>query len=222
LLAAEIVSRMDAGIITALCYFSIFFAGGMIFSVARTEVSEIKKIVYQSIPIFLLSGILSSFTGSILQLKIFQLVLLPSLFVLIPSFLQVGGSISCILASRLSSSLHCGLIAPEAKPSGDVLLNFWTILLLMLLIGPLLGFFSHALSIFIGFQSPGILTMVLITSLSGMLLALIANISTFYTTILSFHAGLDPDNVVIPAMTPLMDFAGICTLIFVFSIFGLV
>jgi len=133
--------------------------------------------------------------------------------VLAPAFLGCGGNIGGILAARLSTKLHLGLIGSGFVPTGGVLREFFVSIVLALLVFPFVGgvgFFF--LEFFFGF-SPGFYAMVLLSTLAGFSLVFFVTIATFLLSVFSYGRGWNPDNVLIPLVSSSADFLGIVVLI---------
>lgn len=184
-----------------------------------------KRIVIESIPIFFLCGLLSTFSGSILGGNITGLISIAGLFTIIPAFLEHGGAMGGILSSKFSSALHLGTIQSSnelSKPSKEVLHSFLIMHVQGLIIFSLLGFFAFILNIALGLSTPSLLQMILICVVAGELLLVIINLVSYYSCVISYRSGLDPDNIVIPLITSSMDVVGTSCLVGTTILLGII
>jgi mgtE-like transporter len=172
----------------------------------RRSHPHFSEVVRESIPIFTVCGLFSSFSGSILGSQSDALFSYAALIMVLPAFLEDGGAIGGILAARFSSALHTGELAAGRIPRKVV-----TLFLMMHAIGmlmfALIGAFGYVIAS--AFDTPvNLLEMIAVSVIAGELLILVVNILAYYFSTVSFRAGLNPDNVVIPLLTSSMDFAG--------------
>jgi mgtE-like transporter len=181
-----------------------------------------KRIIIESIPMFLFCGLLSTFSGSILGSKFVGLISIAGIFTMIPAFLEDGGAIGGILAARFSSSLHMGTMEYGKKISKEALKLFSFMHLLGLIIFPLIAIFAFIINKIIGLITPSINEMIFISLLTGEILILIVNLVAYYSSALSFKFGLDPDNIVIPLITSLMDVIGTGCLVATIILLGII
>ena len=82
-----------------------------------------------------------------------------------------------------------------------------------LIIFPLIGIFGYVAGTLIGLPGYNLLKMILISLTAGEILVIIVNFLSYYLSTISFKIGVNPDNVVIPILTSLMDFVGTACLI---------
>ncbi|MBI2076543.1 MAG: magnesium transporter [Candidatus Aenigmarchaeota archaeon] len=181
-----------------------------------------RGIVFQSLAVLLTAGSLDGIAGSFIELNIDKLVLVPILLVLLPAFLEEGGNIGNILASRVSTKLHIGSIRPKLSMTHEVKREIANSMLSAYMIFPTVGFLTSVISSFAGIGGLGIADMVVISAVSGVLLHLIIIFFTFFVSILSYKYGFDPDNTTIPIMTSATDIIGTIALLFVIHIMGIV
>ncbi|MCD6171184.1 MAG: magnesium transporter [Thermoplasmata archaeon] len=197
---------------TKIIAFLIFLSLSIVISIYSSKSKVAKRILVESIPILIICGLLSSFSGIILGAKFEGIMEAAAILTIVPAFLEDGGAIASILSARFSSALHTGeMKCGEAKK--NVLDLFIIVHIIGLIIFPLIGIFGYIAGITMGLKSYGIFKMILISLIAGELLVVIVNILSFYISTISFKIGLNPDNVSIPLLTSLMDFAGTACLI---------
>lgn len=180
-----------------------------------------RRIIVESVPVLSICGVISVLSGTILQSRIESLVALSAILVMTPSFIDLGGNFGCILGARLSTSFHMGLIRFKFTEKA-VLLNFLSIYILSIILSPISALLAHVASIYFGLGTPGILPLMMLSFASVLIMASISNIFTLYLSKISARLNLDPDNVVIPVITSIMDFAGVFCLILAGTLMGLI
>jgi mgtE-like transporter len=191
-------------------------------SYMRDEEAISREILIESTPILLMTGLLGLWAGQILGGRLEGFITMVGLFTLIPPFLEDGGAIGGIVAARLSSKLHMGVLEIGRIPQVAVLRNFFTMHVLGIFIFSLLGVFAYVINFTFGLSTPGLITLVTITLVAGQIMILILNLVSYYSSVIAFKFGLDPDNVVIPIITSFMDVAGTACLVFVLLLFGVI
>jgi mgtE-like transporter len=164
-----------------------------------------KKIVKESVIILIISSLLGLISGTVLSLNEEILYSIPIILLTLPALNSLIGDISIVLVSRLSTHLYIGTIAPEVKKSDRLKEDFIGLLLTIT--------FSFGALITIGYiflsisgkeiVSPFIIiTILLITVL---LLFIFLFIILFIFSILLFKKGKDPNNILIPIITSIID-----------------
>lgn len=187
------------------------------FSILRKE-EDFKRLMLHSSIAVLVSAILSCFSGVFIESNIEKLIISPAILLMIPAFLEEGGNISSVLASRLSSKLHLGLIKARITIDEIVKREFFTSFVLYLLVFPTIGILVHIFCIIFSIPSVGLLKSFVITTLAGFFLTIISVIITFFIAVISYKKGVDPDNVTIPIMTSIADLLGVICILIVSSI----
>jgi len=151
--------------------------------------------------------------GSGLVLATFEETLLqyPTLLVLVPVTIGMAGNLGSVLAARLSTAFHLGLLS--FSPTDDTLAgNALATLALSVTVFPLVGAAAWALQSVLRGSTLPLETVVAIASISGLVLAVLAVVVTVATTYLAYRFGLDPDEVVVPVVTNVCDVLGVLVL----------
>jgi len=151
--------------------------------------------------------------GSGLVLGSFQTTLLryPSLLVLVPVTIGTAGNLASILAARLSTDFHLGLLS--FSPTDDRLAgNALATAFLAVTLFPFVGVGAWALSALTDGTSLALSTVVVVATASGVSLAVLAVVVTGVATYAAYRLGLDPDDVVIPVVTNTCDVLGVVVL----------
>lgn len=150
--------------------------------------------------------------GSGLVLGSFQKTLIrhPSLLVLVPVMIGTAGNLGSILAARLSTAFHLGTLS---FGKDDILLgNALATVSLALTVFPAIGAGAWILSTLTVGSSLPLPTVVLISIVSGAVLAVLAVVITVVATYVAYRLRLDPDDVVIPIVTNTCDVLGVVVL----------
>lgn len=180
---------------------------------------SVRRIVLESYPIIFVCALIGLFAGSTLQRSLSRiegtLVL-----VMVPILNGIGGNLGSILGARLASALHLGMIEP--RPKGRVLRgNVNASVFTSVGIFPFIGAIFFAIAMIGGMGFVSAVKHALLFLLAGMLLTPLIIISTMVSAFVSFRKGLDPDNVVIPIITSVIDLmAAVCLLIIAVNIIG--
>lgn len=148
--------------------------------------------------------------GVALAFLVNRLELVPALFIALPGFLEMRGSIGGSLSARLSSALFLGYLRPRVSNQrilrGNVIASF----VLATLVGLALGFVAYALELLLfGIAFPQI---VLIMLLAGILSNVIEIPLTVVTTFTFFRRGVDPSNVMGPYVTTIGDIVSVVSI----------
>lgn len=180
---------------------------------------SIKTIFKESIPVLVICMAISIGAGFVMNMNDELLFTLPGILVVIPSFINMNGSILSILSSRISSALHMGLIKPKLKKTKtldkNLIITFFDSIVSFLLLGIIAGAFNLVL----GIPSVEFMIFPIITLVAGLLSIAFLSILSITFSYVSYSKGIDPDNWVIPALTSIGDFVGVVLLFVVLGLF---
>ncbi|RLI91322.1 MAG: hypothetical protein DRO95_04545 [Candidatus Altiarchaeales archaeon] len=204
-------------LIEVLWYIVILVFIGNIMYVILREGRNVWRIVCESSAVLVLCSFLGSISGILIEYNLSKFLLLPSLLVMIPAFLEEGGNIGSILASRLSSRLHLGLIEPEFKLDKNLVMELISSFILCFCVFPLVGIMNFISSKLTNLQTLNLIDTILLTTISGVILTIIISLITVLLSFISYRRGYDPDNILIPIVTSTADILGIMILIFTFD-----
>ena len=151
--------------------------------------------------------------GSGLVLGSFEATLLeyPTLLVLVPVTICTAGNLGSILASRLSTAFHLGTLSfspGDEKLAGNAVAT----VALAVTLFPVVGAGAWALQAVLAGTRLALGTIVLVSLLSGITLAVLAVLVTVLATYAAYRFELDPDDVVIPVVTNTCDVLGVLVL----------
>jgi mgtE-like transporter len=168
------------------------------------EYSSIRSIVYEALPFEIIATIGGVIAGIIFSGMTEELELIPGLIVITPAVLGMRGNISCTLGSRLGSAIHLGLIT-RIENNPELTNNVAGSLLLGLILSIFLGILGHYITIALGLESAGALTLTLIAVIAGVSSGLILSVVAVILALGMFRFGFDPDNVVTPSIATIGD-----------------
>lgn len=161
--------------------------------------------------ISIIGGIIA---GTVLAVYTEQFLLIPSMLILLPGFLEMRANISAPIASRLSSGLFLGVIAPRKQTmtkKNIIKGNIYASFLLTIIISLLLGFFAFAANYFLfEVYSPKLIFILLA---AGLIANIIEVPITVFFTFYLFRKGHDPNNIMGPFLTSLADITSIVSLL---------
>ena len=167
---------------------------------------EVRSIVGNMFPLLILLSIIVLMAGITLESAEELLEQYGILAVMVPTMVGTGGNLGAILSSLLSTRLHLG--TTEFDPTDRVLwANVGAILALAATIFTALAVGAYLLGAVLGFGLP-LSTLLVISLISGMSVAVIAIVFSFAATYASYRLGIDPDDTTIPIVTNVVDVFG--------------
>ncbi len=168
---------------------------------------EWRTIVGNMFPLLVVLSIIVLAAGITLESAEELLERFAILAVMVPTMVDMGGNLGAILSSRLSTRFHLG--TTELDPRDRVLwANVLAILALAATIFTALAFGAYLIGLVL-FDGPiGLATLLFISLVSGMSVAVIAVVFSFATTYVSYRLGIDPDDTTIPVVTNVVDVFG--------------
>lgn len=163
------------------------------------------------LPVLLLLTLVEVGSGLVLGRFEAKLLRYPSLLVLVPVTIGTAGNLGSVLASRLSTAFHLGLLSFD--PGDETLAgNAVATVALAATIFPLVGAGAWGLTALVGGTRLPLVTVLEVAVASGLALAGLAVVVTVVATYAAYRLELDPDNVVIPVVTNTCDVLGVLVL----------
>ncbi|UCF71211.1 MAG: magnesium transporter [candidate division WOR-3 bacterium] len=160
----------------------------------------VADILLQATPVVILTSIGELFAGSILGKMHERLDLIPGLIILVPAVMGLRGNIGTALGSRMSASLHLGLVSSRFTFNRFNLGNIEAGLLLSLMVSVIIGMFARLACQIFGLPSIPLVNMVLIAIMASAMASLLLVPFTVTLTFFAFNKRLDPDNIVAPVI----------------------
>ncbi|WP_445475641.1 magnesium transporter [Methanococcoides methylutens] len=168
------------------------------------DYASVRSIVKEALPFQILATLGGALAGLILAGMTDELEMIPGLIVIAPAVLGMRGNVSCTLGSRLGSAIHMGLIT-KIENNPELTNNIFGSLLLGLILSVVLGIMGHLMTVLLGLESAGVLSLTLIAVLAGVSSGIILSVIAVLLAIGMFRFGFDPDNVVTPAIATIGD-----------------
>ncbi len=166
-----------------------------------------KSIVGNMFPLLVVLSIIVLWAGITLEGAEAMLEEFAILAVMVPTMVDMGGNLGAILSSRLSTRFHLG--TTELDPTDRVLwANVGAILALAATIFTALGVGAYLIGVLLFGGAIPLGTLLFISLVSGMSVAVIAIIFSFAATYGSYRLGIDPDDTTIPIVTNVVDVFG--------------
>ncbi|GAB7009800.1 magnesium transporter [Halorubrum trueperi] len=183
---------------------------------AFTDEWSIRRIVRTMVPLLAALSVLQLVSGTVLETYEETLVRNPALLVLVPVQIGTAGNLASITCSRLTTQLHLGTY--ELSPTNpDLRANASAVFALAGTVFGVVGVAAWAIGVALG----GTLELgrvLLISLVSGMLLAVLVVITSVAAVEASYRVGLNPDDTTIPVVTNVCDIAGVLILFAVVSV----
>ncbi len=183
--------------------------------------AEHDNIIKEGLIALLICAIGDLIAGIILGKMTFFLETFPGLLVVIPGAIGMRGNIFGSFASRLSTSLHIGLISPEFEFSEDLNNNIFSSFVLTLVLSIFLGIVAKIFCILLHYPSMGVIDFILICTIAGIISNLIMLPITMFVSFKSYEHGWDPDNITSPIIAAFGDLFTLPAIIAAIFILGL-
>lgn len=187
----------------------------------RSGLPVLRRIVRESTPVLLVAGLVDIIAGLTIEHRLESFLAFPALLVLVPPFLEDTGALGSVLASRLATKLHLGIIEPVMTPPRPARDDFTLIVMLAIPVFTLVAISAEVASLLFGYASPGVFNMIAISLLGGMIATAAALGIAYYGAVTTYRLGLDPDNHGIPLLTSSMDLVGALALIIAIVVVGI-
>lgn len=188
----------------------------------RSRAPILRRVVLESLPVLVVAGAISVIAGVAVQARLTDLLEYKALLIMLPPFLEDAGALGGILASRLSTRLHLGLIEPSLLPGRTVAADIILVYLFAVPVFVLVGISSDVVATLGHYSSPGSLEMIQVALLGGLLATSAAVLVAFYGAAGTYRFGLDPDNHGTAIVTSTVDLLGAFAFILALAVLGLV
>ena len=188
--------------------------GARVARVVRMSVRSVVVDAYRSaLPTLLASAVGGLLAGSILGSMEAELAAVRGLLVMVPAFLAIRGSVYGSLGSRLSSALHQGLIDPVFAFDE----RLFSAILAALLNGLTASLFAAVLTVGVlsalGRPVAPLRALAAIALLGGALAGVALVVVILAVVFVGYRRGINPDNLVGPAVTTAGDIFGMLSLL---------
>lgn len=180
------------------------------------------RILREGFTAITLSVMVSTFAGTLLNVKLESLLTTPIILILVPPFNDMAGDFGCIVGARLATALHLGIIRPRVERNTYLIRNMAAVVLLAMLSSVYLSILVYAVGGVIGLEVQSPLSMFAVVFLSSILLSLMIIAVGIVVAFLSYIYQWDPDNTTIPILTAIGDLTGVLVLIYVASLLHII
>ena len=165
-------------------------------------------VLREGLPLLLPLSLLGITAGVLYTSQLESLIAAAAVLILISPFMNGCGSIGGILTSRIGTEMHMGLIDPVLFPQETVLKHFGENYIYSIIFLPLMGAIAHYAALLLGITTPGLVLMILLSLFAGLLVVTVMNLLGYYTAVITYRRGFDPDNFGVPVVTSSIDLIG--------------
>ena len=180
----------------------------------------VKGLVKGSLPILFVTCFMAIAVGLLLGYQEDILIEYPTLLILMPVLLKIGGDTGSMLGSRLASAFHLGL--SRGIRNNPVVRNSVIAAIVVAVISSIfVSITVYGFNVFLGYGT----SIQLIFSVSFIVVLL--DIILVYSaavglSFLSHRTGMDPDDTIIPIVASLGDLVGVIGIMIAVIVFGLI
>lgn len=188
----------------------------------RSPLRLFVRILRESIPILCLAGLISILAGIAIEKRLAAFSALPALLVLLPGHLSSAGALGGVLANRLSSKIHLGVVQVAALPGREARTDIAFVIALAVPVFTLNAAVAEVAARLIGVASPGLSLLVGISLIAGLLTVTVSVLIAYYGTVAAVRLGVDPDTYGVPMVSSSIDLVGAFSLILAIVALGIV
>lgn len=179
----------------------------------RSRLELLARVLRESVPILCVAALISVVAGIAIERRLSTFAALPALLVLLPGHLSTAGALGGVLANRLSSKIHLGVVRVAAVPGREARADIAFVILLAVPVFALNAAVAEVAARLIGVASPGLVLLVAASLVGGLLAVAFAVLIAYYGTLTAVRLGLDPDTYGVPMVTSSIDLVGAFSLI---------
>ena len=188
--------------------------------VIRSALDTARRILLEAVPILMVAGTLSLVAGIVLERSIDRFLAFSVLIVLLPGYLSIAGALGGILANRLSTKVHLGLVEAAPLPRAAARSDMRITMALALPIFVFLAVLGGTIGPLAGRTSPGLPSLIAVALTGGLVATAFVAVVAYYGTIAAVRFGLDPDSHGVPLVSASLDVVGAATLIGALVLWG--
>jgi len=181
----------------------------------------VRGILSRGMPILFFTSILGVVTGQILNSELDNLISVPTILLLVPALIKIGGDTGSILGARLSSAFHMGIGTTHIHKNPVVRNSVIAAFIVGIIASVVLSVIAWMMSGF-GNSPLGLFTLFKICTISGTLELLAVFSATIAIAFASHRFGIDPDDTVIPVIATLGDLVGITAIFSTLYLFNVI
>lgn len=210
------------GIVTPVLGGVALAAGGASLAHGYTTGNDFaRRLVRESFPILCVAIVLDVLAGAVVQPRAEDIFdKWPAITIVVPGFLEITGALGGILAARLGSKLHLGVVSAKARPDAIVLMDATILLALGVTVYALISSATLVIAELLNQPYPGAFRFFGLVMFGGLLATVVAALIGYYAAAATYRLHLDPDNQTIPLVTSGMDLLGAICLVLALVVFG--
>jgi mgtE-like transporter len=220
-LATHLVGRGSALSTSAAWACSLVGVVSLVVGLRANRLAILQRIVKESVPVLVVSGLISMFAGLAIQGRFSTLARYQILLVLIPPLLSLSGSLAGILSSRVATKLHLGLLDPRRVSVRAIGEDLVLVYLLSTAIFAVLGVGAAGFADLLDLTAPSPMSLLGVAMLAGLLATTLTNVVGYATALATYRLELDPDNFGIPVTGACSDLLGAMALLLAIVALGL-
>jgi mgtE-like transporter len=180
-----------------------------------------RRVIRESFLVLCAAMVLDILAGAVVEPRVGAVfAVFPAFLIFLPGFLENTGALGSILAARLGTKLHLGVVSPRGRPDAPAVLDGTIVMALGVFVYSLSAVSSLGVAAVAGKAYPGVVTFLAAAMLAGLLAMLVAGVIGYYAAVITFRLGLDPDNHTVPLVTSGMDLLGVICLVIALLVVG--
>ncbi|RMF30276.1 MAG: hypothetical protein D6752_04380 [Candidatus Nitrosothermus koennekii] len=172
---------------------------------------SLKKLLKTQIPLLVIISVVEIFAGLLLESMSKDILSKPSILMLVPAFLALGGNLGITYGSRLSTTIHLGILEFTLK-NPAFKNNLIAISIASISTFIILGILSYSINSLQGLAVLSIQDTTLLALISGLILTMIIMPMAITVAYISYRKGIDPDDMIVPIITATADVIGMLAL----------
>ncbi len=200
---------------------ALVVTGAALALIRRSDLAMLKRITAESLPVLALASTLSLFAGITVEKQLDSFLESPSLLILVPTYFGMAGALGGILASRLSSKFHLGLVTQSWIPQRAARADIRGVAMLAIPIFVLVGAGAFVGAQAVDAAGPTLPEMIGVALLAGIGATAVVATVAYYGTLFAVRTEIDPDTATIPLTNAMLDLVGAFTLIAAIVLLGL-
>lgn len=172
---------------------------------------KLSKLLKAQIPLLIIVSAVEIIAGLFLESMSKDILSKPSILMLVPAFLALGGNLGITYGSRLSTAIHLGILEFTLK-NKIFKNNLIAISIASITTFITLGILSYTINDLQNLAMLSLKDTTLLTLISGLILTTIIAPMAVLVAYTSYKRGIDPDDVIVPILTATADVIGMVAL----------
>lgn len=171
---------------------------------------SITRLLKAQIPLLIIIASVEIVAGIVLNNISDEILSRPTLLLLVPAFLALGGNLGITYGSRLSTAIHLGLLEFNIRNvifKNNLLALSIASIVTFIILGIFVSLLSMAQGMAILFSNT-----ILLTLIAGLILTSIIMPLALSVAYMSYKRSIDPDDVIVPIITAIADIIGMLAL----------